>query len=105
MDRGFSSGAANYDRGVEKHLVPISHHVSKMQHFTLPLHFPHDVALGFLLVCDQRRLFIASVSLWSFGEVTPALRRFLLYSHQLTALSLYKPARIKRNTRISLVSV
>ena len=94
---------------MEKDLVPISHHVSEVQHFILPLHFPHDVALGFLLVCDQRRLFIASVSIWSLGEVAPALRskacHFLLSGHQLTVLSLYKAAKIKGNTRISLVSV
>lgn len=95
---------------MEKHLVPISHSVSEVQRFTLPLHFPHDVALAFLLVCIQRRLFIASVSLWSFGEVTAALRRskachFLFSGHQLTVLSFYEAARIKGNTRISLVSV
>ena len=47
----------------EKHLVPISHHISEVQLSTLPLHFPHDVALCFLLVYEQRTLFIASVSL------------------------------------------
>lgn len=72
---------------MERHLVPVSHHVSEVQHFTLQLHFPHD-ALGFLLVPDQRRLFIAFVPLWSFAEVTCALRR----SKGLAFLTLWSPA-------------
>ena len=75
-----------------------------MQHFTL--HFTHGVALDFILVHDQKEAVF--VSLWSSGEVTPALSKaclFLLSSCQLAVLSLYKAARIKGNTGISLVSV
>lgn len=68
-------------------LIPVSHHVSEVQHFTFQLHFTHDVALGFLLVPDERRLFIAFVSLWSFAEVTCALR-----SKSLPFLTLWSPA-------------
>lgn len=58
-----------HDRGLEKHLLPITHHVSEVQHFTFPLQVPHGVALGFCLVQDQGRLFLVSLSFWSFGEV------------------------------------
>lgn len=46
------------DRGVKKHLFPITCHVSNMQHFTLLFQLPHSVAWGFLLVQDQAKLII-----------------------------------------------